>query len=214
LWEYLVSKKIEDDGTIAFRDGEYTSAKYLTDLHQFKDVVNLKVWRDKKELSLKIKLDKKESDVWLIKSYQYDKDPTYFIYGGYLFSPLVENLVDSGKRKNCSLYSLLNNFATKKRSEQVILLGVFSDRSNRGNQNLYNYLPKKIDGKEIKDFNQLYNTIRAKKDGFIVLEDANNKEVIIDIKEAKARHKEILQIYNIEYDRSKDLRDSNSTNGI
>ena len=207
-------KKIEDDGTVAFRDGEYTSAKYLTDLHQFGDNLKLKVWREQKEIDLNIKLNKKNSDVWLVGDYQYDKEPTYLIYGGYLFSPLVENLVSTSKGKNCAVYGLLNKFATKKKREQVILLGVFPDRSNRGNQELYDFLPVKIDGKDIVDFKDFYKKIFSKKSGFIVLEDENSKEVIIDVKEAKQRHRKILQIYNIEFDRSKDLRDINSTNSI
>ncbi len=204
-------KKIEDDGTVEFRENEYTSAKYLTDLHQFGDKVKLEVWRDKKKIDVDITMDKPNSNVWLIKSFQYDKDPTYFIYGGYLFSPLVENLVDSGKNKNCSIYGLLNKFATKDKKEQPILLGVFADRSNRGNQDLYNYLPIKINGEDIVDFKSFYKKMFAQKDGFIVLEDANNMQVIIDVKEALARHKTILQMYNVEFDRSKDLRDNNTT---
>jgi S1-C subfamily serine protease len=204
-------KNIEDDATVAFRDGEYTSLKYLSDLHQFGDTIALKVWRDKKELDLNITLNKANKDVWLVKSYQYDKEPTYFIYGGYIFSPLVENLVDSGKNKNCSVYSLLSKFATKKKKEQPILLGVFADRSNRGNQDLYNYLPKKINGKDITDFKSFYKEIFAQKSGFIVLEDSNNQQVIIDVKEAKTRHKHILQMYGVEFDISKDLKDTNST---
>jgi hypothetical protein len=39
-------------------------------------------------------------------------------------------------------------------------------------------------------------------------------QVIIDVKEARERHKKILQMYNVEFDRSKDLRDANITNGI
>ena len=207
-------KRIEDDGTVAFREGEYTSAKYLTDLHQFGDTVKLKVWRDRKEIDLNITMNKRNNNVWLIKTFQYDKDPTYFIYGGYLFSPLVENLVESGKSKDCSIYGLLNKFATKDKREQPILLGVFADRSNRGNQDLYNYLPIKINGKKIKDFKELYTTMYNQKDGFIVLEDANKMQVIIDVNEAKARHKLILQMYNVEFDRSKDLREGNFTNDI
>ena len=206
--------KIEDDGTVAFREGEYTSAKYLTDLHQFGDSVKLKVWRNKKEIDLNITMNKNNHDVWVVKNYQYDKNPTYFIYGGYIFSPLVENLVNSGKNKNCSIYNMLNKFATKDKKEQPILLGVFADRSNRGNQDLYNYLPVKLNGKKIVDFKSFYKEIFKQKDGFIVLEDSNHQQVIIDVKEARARHKSILQMYSVEFDRSKDLRENNTTNGI
>ena len=207
-------KQVYDDGTIEFRDGEYTSAKYLVDLQQIGDSVKLKVWRNRKAIDVDINLTKNSKDVWLIKSYQYDKDPSYFIYGGYLFSPLVENLVDSSKRKECKIYNLLDSYATKDKKEQVILLGVFADRSNRGNQGLYHYLPEKINGKKIVDFKSFYKAFKEQKSGFIVLENRVKRKVIIDVKEAKARHKHILKLYNIEHDRSSDLRDDNASNGI
>ena len=200
-------KNIEDDGTVEFRDGEYTSAKYVVDLLQMGDSVKLKVWRERKVINLTVKLTKKNSDVWLVKNYVYDKDPSYFIYGGYLFSPIVENLVDSGKGKDCQVYSLLQKSATKKKREQVMLLGVFADRSNRGNQGIYHYMPTKIDGKDIVDFKSFYKAVKAKKSGFIVLEDSNHRKVIIDVAEALKRDKHILKLYNIQYAKSKDLRE-------
>ena len=201
-------KNVQDDGTIEFRDGEYTSAKYVVDLLQMGDSVKLKIWRNRKIEEITVNLKKGNDGVWLVKSYQYDKDPTYFIYGGYLFSPLVENIIGNSKQKNCHVYTLLEKSATKEKEEQVILLGVFADRSNRGNQGLYSYLPQKINGKKIKNFKQFYKEMFAQKDGFIVLEDNSNRQVVIDVKEAKARHKHILQMYNIQYDRSKDLREA------
>ena len=200
-------KNIQDDGTVEFREGEYTSAKYVVDLLQMGDSVKLKVWRNRKVIDITIKLTKANDKVWLIDDYVYDKDPSYFIYGGYLFSPLVENLVDTGKRKDCKVYTLLEKSATNKKQEQVMLLGVFADRSNRGNQGLYHYMPTKIDGKNIKDFKSFYKAVKAKKSGFIVLEDAGHKKVIIDVDEALKRHEYILKLYNIQYDRSKDLRE-------
>ncbi len=198
--------KIEDDATVMFRQDEYTSAKYLTDLHQFGESVTLTILRNKKQLEVKVPLKHKNSEVWLVKSYQYDRDPSYFIYGGYIFSPLVENLISSGKHKNCQFINLLQKFATKKKQEQVVLLGVLPDRSNRGNQNLYNYLPVKLNGKEIVDFKDFYTRIMAMKDGFIRLVDAQNQKVIIKVSKAKESQKRILKIYNIQYDKSADLR--------
>ncbi len=200
-------KNIQDDGTVEFREGEYTSAKYVVDLLQMGDSVKLKVWRNRKVVDITIKLTKRNDKVWLVKNYVYDKDPSYFIYGGYLFSPLVENLVDTGKRKDCQIYNLLLKSATKKKQEQVILLGVFADRSNRGNQGLYHYMPTKIDGKNIVDFKSFYKVIKAKKRGFIVLEDSSHKKVIIDVAEALKRQDYILKLYNIQYAQSKDLRE-------
>lgn len=199
--------KIEDDGTVSFRKDEYISAKYLTDLHQYGENLKLKVLRNKKIVDLKIPLTHKNSTVWLVKNYQYDKDPTYFIYGGYVFSPLVENLVDSGKNKDCRFINLLQQFATKQKREQVVLLGVLPDRSNRGNQNLYNYLPTKLNGKAIVDFNDFYKRIISAKKGFITLVDRDNQKVIIKVDKALKSQARILRTYNIQYDKSSDLRE-------
>ena len=200
-------KKIQDDGTVEFREGEFTSAKYVVDLLQMGESVKLKVWRERKVVDITIKLTKRNDNVWLVNNFVYDKDPSYFIYGGYLFSPLVENLVDTGKRKDCQVYALLQKSATKKKQEQVILLGVFADRSNRGNQNLYHFMPVKIDGKDIVDFKSFYKEFKSKKSGFIVLEDSSHKKVIIDVAEAIKRQEHILKLYNIQYEKSKDLKE-------
>ena len=197
-------KKIQDNGTIEFRKNEYTSAKYAVDLLQFGDIVHLKVFRDKKIINVDIPLKVKTNDVWLVKLYQYDKDPTYFIYGGYVFSPLVENIVDK-KRRNCKLTNYLDKPATKKKTEQVVMLGVLPDKINRGNQDLSYFLVDKVDGKKIKDFKEFYNIVKNKKDGFLVLENSLNKQIVIDVKEAKERNKIILDTYNIQFAKSKDL---------
>ena len=199
--------KIEDDGTIMFRKDEYTSAKYLTDLHQFGESVTLKVLRKKRVIELKIPLKHPNSDLWLVKNYQYDKDPTYFIYGGYIFSPLVENLISNDKRKNCRFINLLQKFATKKKRDQVVLLGVLPDRSNRGNQNLYNYLPIKLNGKDIHNFKEFYKRMMDVKSGFITLVDSDNHKLIIKVQSALNSQKRILATYNIQYDKSADLRE-------
>ena len=207
-------KNIQDDGTVEFRKNEYTSAKYVVDLHQMGEKLKLKVLRDKKVVNLEENLTKKNNEVWLVKLFEYDKDPTYFIYGGYVFSKLVENLIDTGSKKNCSIYTLLDQPATKKKQEQVIMLGVLADRSNRGNQNRFNYLVEKINGKKIKNFKEFYKEMLRKQDGFIVLENKMGTSLIIDVKEAKNRHKAILNTYNIQYDRSKELRENNNSNSI
>jgi S1-C subfamily serine protease len=199
-------KVVQDDGTVEFIEDQFTSAKYVVDLHQMGESVKLKVWRDKKEIELNIPLTKYTKDVWLVKLYQYDKEPTYFIYGGYVFSPLVENIINTRKGKDCRLMPYLYKMTTEDKREQVILLGVLADRSNRGNQGLSGYLVDKINGKKIKDFKEFYKEFMAQKDGFIVLEDEDGQQVIIDVKEAKSRHQQILSIYNIEFDRSKDLK--------
>ena len=200
--------KVQDDGTVEFRKNEFTSAKFAVDLHQMGESVKLKIWRNKKEMNITVPLVKPNDKVWLVKSFIYDKDPTYYIYDGYVFSPLVENIIDTGAKKDCTLVNYLDKVATKNKQEQVIMLGVLPDRSNRGNQALANFLVDKINGKAIKNFKEFFTILSSQKDGYVVLENNfTKKKIVIDVKEAKERNSAILQMYNIQYDRSKDLRE-------
>ena len=55
-------------------------------------------------------------------------------------------------------------------------------------------------------FKTFYEKMRACKNRYIVLEDSEGVKLIIDKEEAQSAQKEILQRYNIEFDRSIDLR--------
>ncbi len=54
--------KIENDGTVKFRENQYTSFKYYIDKHQFGEEVALSVFRDGKKLNLKVKFPEKSTN--------------------------------------------------------------------------------------------------------------------------------------------------------
>ncbi len=83
--------KIENDGTVKFRENQYTHFKYYIDKHQFGDEVSLEVYRDGKKLNLKVKFPKKSTEQnFTLTKFEYDKMPTYYMIGGYVFVPLTE----------------------------------------------------------------------------------------------------------------------------
>ena len=59
-----------------------------------------------------------------------------------------------------------------------------------------------------KNFQKFYEKMEEVKDDYIVLEDKNGVKVIIDKKEAQVKQSEILKKYNIEFDKSIDLREN------
>lgn len=197
---------IENDGTIAFRKHEYTDYNYYVDKHQLGEEIKLDIIRDKKSMHLKGILKNNADDVFLVKTTRYDRMPTYFIYGGYVFSPLTRNLIRSTNRNRLRMSCLASKWQEDEKDEVVVLLKVLASNISRGDNNFGMWAIDTINGESFKNFKEFYQKMNAIKDDFIVLEDKDGVKVIIDKKEALKKQKSLLKKYNIEYDRSEDLR--------
>ncbi len=145
-------------------------------------------------------------DVYLVKTTRYDRMPTYFIYGGYVFSPLTRNLIRATNRNRLYLSYLASKWQTEEKNEVVVLLKVLASDISRGDNNFGMWPIDKINGETFKDFKEFYEKMQAVKSRYIVLEDKNGIQVVIDKDEAQRKQREILDKYNIEFDRSVDLR--------
>jgi len=108
--------------------------KYYIDKHQFGDEVSLEVYRDGKKLNLKVKFPKKSTEQnFTLTKFEYDKMPTYYMIGGYVFVPLTENLLSSSRRPNLSLRYGATKFPTNTtKQEIVLLLKVLASSLSRG----------------------------------------------------------------------------------
>lgn len=65
---------------------------------------------------------------------------------------------------------------------------------------------EKVNGEKFVDFNDFYHKMQKSTEKYIVLEDKDGVKVIIDKDEAQTKQSELLKKYNIEYDKSIDLR--------
>ncbi len=163
--------KIENDGTVKFRENQYTHFKYYIDKHQFGDEVSLEVYRDGKKLNLKVKFPKKSTEQnFTLTKFEYDKMPTYYMIGGYVFVPLTENLLSSSRRPNLSLRYGATKFPTKDKQEIVLLLKVLASSLSRGDYALSFWKIDKVNGRAFKDFKEFYKIVEESKDKYIVLE--------------------------------------------
>jgi S1-C subfamily serine protease len=199
---------IENDGTVAFRKHEYTDYNYYVDAHQLGETITLDIIRDKKAMRVEGILKNKADDVFLVKTTRYDMMPTYFIYGGYVFSTLTRNLIRATNRNRLKLSCLASKWQEDEKNEVVVLLKVLASDISRGDNNFGMWAIDKINGKEFKNFREFYEMMNSVKEEYIVLEDKDGVKVIIDKEEALAKQKELLKKYNIEFDKSVDLRES------
>ena len=198
--------KIESDGTVEFRKNQYTHFKYFIDLHQYGDEVKLDVLRNGKKMTLTAKLPttpSKEKSTYA--KLEYDKMPTYFMLGGYVFSPVTQNLLNSTGNAVLGLRYAATKFPKKDKQELVVLLKVLASPHTRGDYGISMWHIEKVNGKSFKDFKAFYDLVRETKDKFVVLEDEDGAKVVINKKEALAAEPKLLKRYSIKANKSDDL---------
>ncbi|MEA2048812.1 MAG: trypsin-like peptidase domain-containing protein [Campylobacterota bacterium] len=198
---------IENDGTVEFRNNEYTHFHYFVDSYQMGETIDLDIIRERKPMHLTTKLKHKADDMYLVKTTRYDTMPSYFIYGGYIFSPLTRNLIVSTKRNRITLSNLASKWQEEDKDEVVVLLKVLASDMSRGDNDFGMWPIDKINGEAFKNFKAFYEKMQAVTSEYIVLEDKDGVQVIIDKNEAQTKQSAILKKYNIEFDRSIDLRE-------
>ena len=198
--------KIESDGTVEFRPNQYTHFKYFIDLHQYGDEVSLDVLRDGKKVALKATLPKTSSkEKSSYSKLEYDKMPTYFMLGGYVFSPITQNLLNTSGSPVLGLRYSATKFPKKEKQELVVLLKVLASTHTRGDYGISMWHIEKINGKAFKNFKEFYTLVNECKEKFVVLEDEDGAKVVINKEEALAAENELLKRYSIKANKSDDL---------
>lgn len=198
--------KIENDGTVEFRENQYTHFKYFIDLHQYGDEVTLEVLRKGKKMLLKAMLPKTSStERASYAPLEYDKMPTYFMLGGYVFSPITQNLLNTSGSPVLGLRYLATKFPKKEKQELVVLLKVLASSHSRGDYGVSMWHIEKVNGQEFKNFKQFYELVMKTDAKFVMLEDEDGAKVVINKEEAMKAETELLKRYSIKANKSDDL---------
>ena len=201
--------KIENDGTVEFRPKQYTHFKYFIDLHQYGDNVTLDILRDGKKMRLKAKLPATSSSEHSSYSkLEYDKMPSYFMLGGYVFSPITQNLLNASMNPVLTLRAKATKFPTKSEQELVVLLKVLAGEHSRGDYGISLWHIEKVNGSKFKDFKEFYKMVMDSKEEYVIFEDEDGAKVVIDRAKALAVESELLNRYSIKANRSDDLMET------
>ncbi|NTV13728.1 MAG: serine protease [Desulfobulbaceae bacterium] len=205
--------KVADDGTIEFRPKERTNLNYYVQVHQLGDDMQMKILRDGKEEQVSVKLDLPVGENQLVPLEQYDVAPTYFIYGGLVFSPLTVNYLKTwgatwfaNAPKNL-VASFQFDQLTQVGEEIVLLTRVLPDEVNKGYHNSGDYRITKVNGQPINNLKDLVRIVEGSRDQtYVSFSDRWGASVVLDRKAVEARKHEILDKYHIKDDRSADLK--------
>jgi len=190
-------KDIANNNTVRTKYGRVNSSIGFH-IKQIGETIDLKILRNKKELTVKYTLKK----IKPLISYEFGKEPRYIVYGGFTFSPLTKNYLRKLYKSSDGLNMLFyGRYKTKDYSEPVISLNtIFPNKTNRGYQESSNVLIKVNDIK-VKSFEHLINILDNIKEEYTVFEFLEKRKVVLNTKQAKESIVDIKTIYNIKSDR-------------
>jgi S1-C subfamily serine protease len=186
---------IKNDGTVEFIPEQFTSLMYFIDEKQIGESITLEILRDTKRERVEVKIVNIADDDLLVNTVEHDVMPRYFIYGGYVFTPVSRNLLL--KKASLELRVASSSWATQEEDEVVVLLKVLADKTNRGNHSLSLWKPDTINGKSFKDYAEFKQLLQGSKEKFIILKNSDGVEVAIDTAKAKEASARILKCYSI-----------------
>ena len=195
---------IEYDGTIEFRKNEKTDFSYVNQQKKYGDNLSYEIIRDKKTKTGQVKLEKKDIKYTVVTEVTIETPPSYMVYGGLLFEPLTSNYMAGTIEKLGSVYDREELYKDYK--ELVVLVRVLPFDVNLGYTDAENEIIVKVNGEKYKDFKDFAQKVKNIKSGFIVFENDNGDEIVLDVKEVEEQREELMQNYNISSDMSDDIK--------
>ncbi len=201
---------IANDGTVRFRGEERTLFHYIVQQKQVGDFINVGILRNKHVMKKQIPLSPETGKWRLIPFEQHDIEPTYYIFAGFIFIPLTENvLMDFGSWYDAPLnlaYHYFYGEPVDQNEQIIIIIDVLSDEINVGYENFYYEIVSRVNGRTIKKIEDIIESIQSNRESYHVIETEAGEKIILDRKKARASKNRILKTYDIKYDRSRDLR--------
>ncbi len=185
--------KVTDSEQVEYRPNEYISHWFYLDQHQIGETITFDILRNGEAKTVKVKLAQGYNPYRLVPYEFFDKEPVYFIWGGFVFMPLTTNYMLETKWTPEEAYQ----WSTEDKQEVVVLSQVLADSINKGYHNITDIIVDKINGKHFANIEEFYHILNTSTDDFITFEDKFGYQLIMDRKAAEARNEDILKRYNI-----------------
>jgi len=214
----IAGTPVGNDGTIPFRDhGERISFRYAL-LNKFpSDPVQLRILRDKQEMSVDVKVLVQHS-LSLVPANQYDVVPSYFIFAGLVFQVLTQPYLfqewsKDWQQKGPVRFVEKALFGAKDHpgQEVVILSQVLAADLNVTYQQYVPNVCTHFNRVAIRNLRHLVDLVEANTDPFLRFDLESERVIILDAKDAISQSAHILESHNIPFAKSIDLRKQDLT---
>ena len=193
---------IADDGTIALSEERLTDYKHAIDMHHIGDHLEIAYSRDGIEQSANLRAEQARRNYSLVHGERFDEMPQYHIYGGVLFVPLNMNLIkrwgsDWSRSAPVSLLQARNRWSSPQQQELVVALRVLAADVNLGYHDWRNWVVEFVNGTPIRDFDHFVSMLQQNQQEYIVFENDNGYQMVINHQQALASAAAIRSQYRI-----------------
>jgi len=200
-------KPIANDGTIEFRPDERTHFSYAYQQQLMGETARLTVLRNGQKQNLSFPLTWPSNRSYLVPGPFYDTPPRYFIFGGFVFSPMTFNFLKSwGNRwfnsapKQFMGYVFSEPDTTDR--EVLVLSQILSDESNVGYDDFHLRIITAVNNEPVHFLEDLIQKVDTASTEFIEFKAENGDRIVISRKEALDTKARIFSRYRIVFDRS------------
>ena len=193
-------KSIANNGNIRLPDGQARHFITIANNKQLGEKVLLTLLRDGKIVNSELTVRKFHEQV---EPHLYDKRPEYYIIGGLVFTRLSYSYLLSWGR-NSPPDQLLRKLHTEKASpdENVVVLSmVLGDKVNIGYHRLIARELIAVNGRKIRNLDELVKAVEACKDEYITFTFANDLPVILNLGHLREANPRIMARYRVPADR-------------
>lgn len=201
-------KVIADDATVTLRGRERVHWSYLGQQRQIGESLPLRILRDGAEMDLDVTLTGSTHDNLMVPLPTHETEPTWYVYGGLVFTKLSMNLLQSYNRNNRP-HDLVDLARINERhldiDEVVVLLRVLPDQINKGYHGLQSWVVHAVNGTRVRSVAHLVELIATSEDDTVTFTDSRGHRVVLDRAAAQAAAPRILARYRIDRDRSAEL---------
>jgi S1-C subfamily serine protease len=193
---------IGNDGYIMLEGREVEFSEVMERL-QIGDKLNLKIWRDKKVVDVKIPL--KKWDMIVPHNKPYDVTPKYYIHGGLCFSPLSRGYfmtLGGWKKAPLSVRQLylevFGDVQYKSHKEFPVFCNLLPHEVNQGAENFQGLVVEKVNNKEIKTMKELKEAFENTKKEYIHIKFLGKDiPLVLQKKAISMSNQDILRKYHI-----------------
>lgn len=198
--------RIANNGTVQYQHRYRTRYDVVLCTHYVGDRLQLTVMRGGERRDLEVTLEPMQ---YLVPRSQYDRHPSYFLYGGLVFQPLSRDYLSTwdkwwNKAPKELLYHYYLGTRSPERQEVVVLSQVLADEINVGYDHLYNEGIARVNGVMPRNMVDFVERVEAS-DAEVEIVTASDGVIVLDPKEVRAAASRILDRYHIARDRSADL---------
>ncbi len=198
---------VGSDGTILL-EGNRVYCTTAFQVPQRGEKLNLKIWRDKKEVKVAVPMEVYGDEA--NTGNLYDAPPRYFVFAGLVFTPLTLDYVKTFGRNWRSvansemiyeLYYSRNETPAKVRKEPVVLASTLADPVNADMRLASRALIDTINGKRIESLEDVIAAFGENSKPQHIIKFASGTVECLDKSQAELANPKILSTYGIQADR-------------